>query len=278
MNRHLNLEKFISKKNKKKSSQEKKVSNNIKNLNNNFWDIEMDVDEINNFNNKSLDKNPIKDNIVNNNFQNISNEKEKVFSFYDRYKNLIKTENLEKYANISNGKITLIPYNKEQKNTNKNDKRNNSVDINRLNREKKKITKKKIVNFDELSVFKRNRKWLDSKNEKLSQELKKYINKKEEEIKNIKDYKINTNTSKDLNKYFNEEVDVAQRPENYRYFMRLIQTRQDRERSLDYISGKKINCLKTSHYSGRPDGITPNQMRKYIKKIHNELKDINNQN
>ena len=273
MNPHVNLEKFVSKKKKKKFSQDKKASNNLKNSNNNFWDIELDIDEINNFKNTSLDKNNIINNTINNKDKNLSIEKEKIFSFYDKYKNLIKTENLEKYSNISNGKITLNPYNNEQKNENKKDKRNNSVDINRINR-----PKRKIVNFDELSVFERNRKWLETKNEKLSQEVKKFINKKEKEIKNIKDYKINTNTNKDLKKYFNEEVDVKQRRENFRYFMRLIQGRQERERSLDYISGKKINCLKRSHYSGRPDGITPSQMRKYIKYIHKELKDIKYQN
>lgn len=59
MNPHVNLEKFVSKKKKKKVSQDKKASNNLKNSNNNFWDIELDIDEINNFKNTSLDKNNI---------------------------------------------------------------------------------------------------------------------------------------------------------------------------------------------------------------------------
>ena len=245
------------------------------NKNNNFWDINEDNDEIINFNNIPNENNQLKPNLIINKDMNKSIEKPKNFTVYEKYKNLLKNEDKEKNYNFNYDKLNLFSFiNNEKKSKNKNDYRNNSVDLGGI----KKMKKNKV---DYLSVFERNKKWLETRKEKLNKEKEKYYNKKEKEMmENTFDYnKINRKKDININNIFNEEDNVALRPENYKFFMRLIQGRQERERSLDLSSCAKINCLKKSHYSGRQNGnISQREMRKYIKFIHNELKDINNQN
>ena len=114
--------------------------------------------------------------------------------------------------------------------------------------------------------------------EKLDKATEKYINKKEKELENTIEYRKYKNNT-DINNIFNEEDNVTLRPENYKFFMRLIQGRQERERAMDLNSNTKINCLKKSHYSGKHSGnISQKEMKQYIKYIHNELKDTTNQN
>ena len=244
--------------------------------NNNFWDINDTNEEIINFNNIPNEDNQLKSNLIINKDNNISIEKPKNVSVYDKYKNLLKNEDKYKKNNFYYDKINLFSFGNDKKYKNKTDYRNNSVDMNKL-----KKVKNKNAKVDCLSVFERNRKWLETRKEKLDKQKEKYYNKKEKEMnENTFDYnKINKNKDLDINNVFNEEDNVALRPENYKFFMRLIQGRQERERSLDQAACSKINCLKKSHYSGRQNGnISQREMRKYIKFIHNELKDTNNQN
>ena len=89
---------------------------------------------------------------------------------------------------------------------------------------KLKKVKNKNAKVDCLSVFERNRKWLETRKEKLDKQKEKYYNKKEKEMnENTFDYnKINKNKELDINNVFNEEDNVALRPENYKFFIRLI--------------------------------------------------------
>ena len=247
--------------------------------NNDFWDINEDIEEKINFNIMPNEINQLKSNLIinkDNKDNNISFEKQDNDTIYNKYKNFLKNEDKHKKNNFYYDKLNLFSFNNEKKYKHKTDYRNNSVDINEIKKMKNKNT-----NVHYLSVFERNKKWLETKKEKLDKKKEIYYNEKEKEmIENTFDYnKINKNKEIDINNIFNEEDNVALRPENYKFFMRLIQGRQERERSLDLASCPKINCLKKSHYSGRQNGnISQREMKKYIKFIHNELKETNNQN
>ena len=261
---------------KKRGSIDKKPQIKESNINSvNFWDIDnIDNDELNNINinitSIENNKNKTKTNSFFNKYKNRSVEKEKEKENNNKtFHNIIKS--YDKYNNNNNnynGKINLIPYNKEKKYN-----RNNSVDMNKINKKKNKNLK-----IDRLSVFERNKKWLETRKEKLDKATEKYINKKEKELENTLEYRKYKNNT-DINNIFNEEDNVTLRPENYKFFVRLIQGRQERERALDLNSNTKINCLKKSHYSGKHNGnISQKEMKQYIKYIHNELKDTTNQN
>ena len=99
------------------------------------------------------------------------------------------------------------------------DKRNNSVDLNIINKKK---NKNKKIKIDILSVFERNKKWLDYKKEKLDKAIEKYINKKENEIfETTLQYKMNKKKYIDISNIFNEEDNVNNKSENENFFMRL---------------------------------------------------------
>ena len=247
MNSYGNSKKYIKNNNsinksKKKWSIDKLNKNNN---NDNFWEDINDDD----YNILSLEKN---DFIIDDSF---IKEKEKENNTQYKYKNIIKVN--DGYNNININNTFKI----------KKNKKNNSVD-------NKDIKNKKI---DNLSVFRRNQKWLENKKEKLNKELEKYKNKKEKEI-NEKTLQYKMNKKKDI--IYKEEDNVTLKPENYRFFMRLIHGRQEKERSLDHnYKYVKVNVLKNSHYSGKKNGnISQKQMNKYKKYIHNELKGENNKN
>lgn len=257
----INMSKNGQSKKKKRGSMDKKNQNINRESNyDNFWDIEMEQEDIKSPNSTSIQKNKkLKHNSFINKNNSIENEKSKNITFYRRYKNLLQNENKN---NISS--------NCEKK---RKENRNNSVEI-------KKIKIKSIIS-NELSVFERNQKWLENKKEKLNKEVQKYINKQNKEfLENNIDYTKTNRKERNKNRIYNEEDNVSLKKENYNFFMRLMEGRKERERSSDYNTRHaKINCLKKSHYSGRQmKNMTYREMRRYIKYIHNELKELNNHN
>ena len=268
---------------KKRGSIDKKIMQiNNPNINSaHFWDINLDNDEINIINNYNISTSTSinnNNNTFSNKYKNRSLEKEKNNNFYNKFTNVIKTENKEINNNNNNNnttQINLIPYKKEKNNNNKIYNRNKSVDLNKINKKKN-----KNIKIDILSVFERNKKWLDYKKAKLDKAIEKYNNKKENEIlENTLQYKMNKKKDIDINNIFNEEDNVINKRENENFFIRLFKGRQEREKALDLNSYVKINCLKRSHYSYRPNvNMSQKEMKKYIKYIHNELKETTNQN
>ena len=251
----VSIEKFNFKfKDKKKKIRRKNISSD------NFWKVDLNNEE--NFEN----------NITY--YKNI-NETKKPFACYEKYRNLLIKERNQKYYNALNKNICLFKrknkcMNKKD-NTVTNDYINKSVDMSKMNRNKKHIK------FEESSFLDRNNKWIEYKKKKINKSIEQLIEKKEKEImENTSEYKIN---KKDIYTVFNEEENVTFRPENFRFFMRLIQGRQEKERSLTFYDKNyyKINCLKNSHYSGRRNGsISQREMNKYIKYIRNELNGMYN--
>ena len=138
--------------------------NNKEKNDNNFWDIYLsDEDELsNNLNLSGFGKN----NQFNNNF------KCKIKSIYNEISKPIKRKINSKY------KVKLSQEKKKKK--------NKSVDIN-MNKPK---TKMKPMKLDELSVFKRNDKWLKTKNDHINKAKEKIINKEEKEIKKYRMHKF----------------------------------------------------------------------------------------
>ena len=239
------------------------------NTKNDFWDIDIDNNKqmYNNYNLTSLENSQNNQNSYFNKIKNRSIEKDKNNTLYDKYKNLLKNEKKGK-------NINTIKFNNKERIKNKKNNRNNSVDMNKISN-----MKNRKIKFDDLSVFERNKKWLENKLEKLNYEKQKYINKEEKEYQNILQ-RCQNNKKINKNIIYNEEDNVAFKMENYNFFMRLIKGRQERERSLDYNAPYgKVNCLKSSHYSVRqPGNISQREMKRYMKYIHNELKQTNNQN
>ena len=260
------------KSNKKKKNRITDKRNN-KSMDNNFWeDIDMN-DDINDF--EGINDFSFLKKKDDSNFKK-EKEKEDVDIFTIKYQNIIKDifplEN--KYRNTNLNLNSNI--NDKTKHKNKINKRTNSVDSSQNKEYLQKAKGNKIV--DNLSVFKRNQKWLESKKEKLNKEIEKFTNKKEEEIKQKTSQNKVTNDI-NVDDIFNEEDNVTSRPENYRFFMRLIQGRQERER-LYYFNNNlnaKVNLLKKSHYTARQNmNISKKEMNKCKKYIHNELKGTNN--
>ena len=216
--------------------------NNKEKNDNNFWDIYLsDEDELsNNLNLSGFGKN----NQFNNNF------KCKIKSIYNEISKPIKRKINSKY------KVKLS----QEKKT----KKNKSVDIN-MNKPK---TKMKPMKLDELSVFKRNDKWLKTKNDHINKAKEKIINKEEKEIKKYRMHKFIARPAE-----LNLENNVIFKQENWNFFIRLYKLREEKIRTPCNIHEGKINLLKISHYSGIKDrNITPREMDKCMKYIHNKLK------
>ena len=216
--------------------------NNKEKNDNNFWDIYLsDEDELsNNLNLSGFGKN----NQFNNNF------KCKIKSIYNEISKPIKRKINSKY------KVKLS----QEKKT----KKNKSVDIN-MNKPK---TKMKPMKLDELSVFKRNDKWLKTKNDHINKAKEKIINKEEKEIKKYRMHKFIARPAE-----LNLENNVIFKQENWNFFIRLYKLREEKMRTPCNIHEGKINLLKISHYSGIKDrNITPREMDKCMKYIHNKLK------
>ena len=216
--------------------------NNKEKNDNNFWDIYLsDEDELsNNLNLSGFGKN----NQFNNNF------KCKIKSIYNEISKPIKRKINNKY------KVKLSQEKKKKK--------NKSVDIN-MNKPK---TKMKPMKLDELSVFKRNDKWLKTKNDHINKAKEKIINKEEKEIKKYRMHKFIARPAE-----LNLENNVIFKQENWNFFIRLYKLREEKMRTPCNIHEGKINLLKISHYSGIKDrNITPREMDKCMKYIHNKLK------
>ena len=216
--------------------------NNKEKNDNNFWDIYVsDEDELsNNLNLSGFGKN----NQFNNNF------KCKIKSIYNEISKPIKRKINSKY------KVKLSQEKKKKK--------NKSVDIN-MNKPK---TKMKPMKLDELSVFKRNDKWLKTKNDHINKAKEKIINKEEKEIKKYRMHKFIARPAE-----LNLENNVIFKQENWNFFIRLYKLREEKMRTPCNIHEGKINLLKISHYSGIKDrNITPREMDKCMKYIHNKLK------
>ena len=216
--------------------------NNKEKNDNNFWDIYLsDEDELsNNLNLSGFGKN----NQFNNNF------KCKIKSIYNEISKPIKRKINSKY------KVKLS----QEKKT----KKNKSVDIN-MNKPK---TKMKPMKLDELSVFKRNDKWLKTKNDHINKAKEKIINKEEKEIKKYRMHKFIARPAE-----LNLENNVIFKQENWNFFIRLYKLREEKMRTPCNIHEGKINLLKISHYSGIKDrNMTPREMDKCMKYIHNKLK------
>ena len=216
--------------------------NNKEKNDNNFWDIYLsDEDELsNNLNLSGFGKN----NQFNNNF------KCKIKSIYNEISKPKKRKINSKY------KVKLSQEKKKKK--------NKSVDIN-MNKPK---TKMKPMKLDELSVFKRNDKWLKTKNDHINKAKEKIINKEEKEIKKYRMHKFIARPAE-----LNLENNVIFKQENWNFFIRLYKLREEKMRTPCNIHEGKINLLKISHYSGIQDrNITPREMDKCMKYIHNKLK------
>ena len=216
--------------------------NNKEKNDNNFWDIYLsDEDELsNNLNLSGFGKN----NQFNNNF------KCKIKSIYNEISKPIKRKINSKY------KVKLSQEKKKKK--------NKSVDIN-MNKPK---TKMKPMKLDELSVFKRNDKWLKAKNDHINKAKEKIINKEEKEIKKYRMHKFIARPAE-----LNLKNNVIFKQENWNFFIRLYKLREEKMRTPCNIHEGKINLLKISHYSGIKDrNITPREMDKCMKYIHNKLK------
>ena len=217
--------------------------NNKEKNDNNFWDIYLsDEDELsNNLNLSGFGKN---NNQFNNNF------KCKIKSIYNEISKPIKRKINSKY------KVKISQEKKKKK--------NKSVDIN-MNKPK---TKMKPMKLDELSVFKRNDKWLKTKNDHINKAKEKIINKEEKEIKKYRMHKFIARPAE-----LNLENNVIFKQENWNFFIRLYKLREEKMRTPCNIHKGKINLLKISHYSGIKDrNITPREMDKCMKYIHNKLK------
>ena len=216
--------------------------NNKEKNDNNFWNIYLsDEDELsNNLNLSGFGKN----NQFNNNF------KCKIKSIYNEISKPIKRKINSKY------KVKLSQEKKKKK--------NKSVDIN-MNKPK---TKMKPMKLDELSVFKRNDKWLKTKNDHINKAKEKIINKEEKEIKKYRMHKFIARPAE-----LNLKNNVIFKQENWNFFIRLYKLREEKMRTPCNIHEGKINLLKISHYSGIKDrNITPREMDKCMKYIHNKLK------
>lgn len=216
--------------------------NNKEKNDNNFWDIYLsDEEELsNNLNLSGFGKN----NQFNNNF------KCKIKSIYNEISKPKKRKINSKY------KVKLSQEKKKKK--------NKSVDIN-MNKPK---TKMKPMKLDELSVFKRNDKWLKTKNDHINKAKEKIINKEEKEIKKYRMHKFIARPAE-----LNLENNVIFKQENWNFFIRLYKLREEKMRTPCNIHEGKINLLKISHYSGiQARNITPREMDKCMKYIHNKLK------
>ena len=229
--------------------------NNNENSDDNFWDV--DEKNIENFsNNFGLSayqriKQKIDENIKKNN-----EKKAKMDSFYNE---LSKPKKFKTMKKEESKKYRL-----------------NSVDT---FKEKPK-TKIKPIKVDELSVFKRNEKWLKVKQDNINKEIEKKINKKEKEIN---EYKKNKNIKKpselEIYQIFNEENNVKYKPENINFFIRLNRLREEKEKGIEKLKNNlsgKINVMKLSHYSGiQESNISKREMNKCKKDIHDKLKGNN---
>ena len=247
-------------------NQPKTTKNKNDDLDDNFWDIIQDEDDIpKNLNLSGYEKSNQK--IDNNTKENDEKEKERIEILYN---NLAKPKK-EKINKIN--KPYNFNYTKKSKTLQPREgkkKRPNSVDIN----EDKPKAKMRTIKVDELSVFNRNQKWLKAKEENIKKAKDMLINKKQREINEYKRYQyIKKATKLDSNQIFNEENNVKYKEENLKYFLRLNKLREEKIRTPFNLLSQKINLNKYSHYSGiSANNISKKEMNKCMKYIHDKLK------
>lgn len=246
-----------------------KTSKNKKeNSDDNFWDIVKDND--NTENNLNLSGNKKNNYKIDNNTKKINNKENKKEKENEKERIEVPYNNQSK----KNEKINNLHYTKKnkrmQQNENKKKNRPKSVDIN-IDKPKKKI---ETVKIDELSVFKRNQKWLKTRQDNLNKAIEKIVNKKEKEIIEFRKPQ-NIKKSSELERYqiYNEENNVKYKLENLNFFLRLSKGREEKGKTLSNMPLQKINILKYSHYSGlQESNISKREMNKCIKYIHDKLK------
>ena len=225
------------------------IKNEYSFSNNNFWE---DVNQV-----EKNEKNKFDD------------EEEEVIKNYSPKLLLSKLIN-KKSSKIKN-KIFLLNMNFISLNSRKKslEKKNTPT----IEEEKIFVKKKKNIKVDKLSVFNRNIKWLEDKNQRLTKEVERYNNIKEQQI--LQAQKLKLSTDIDIN-IFKEEDNVMFKPENYKYFMRQNEVRKKKEKNFDVNNSyTRINLLRKSHYSGRQN-VRTKDMNKFITFIHNELKGTKN--
>lgn len=244
----------------------KNKKNKNENSDDNFWYIDP-KDEEDIFFNLNLSIYDKSNENINFNINNIvksnnKKEKEKQKAFYER---------------LSKPKKEKINYNFDITKKNKTIQSDRKKKIMSQSVETKSIEpneKIKTIKVDDLSVFKRNQKWLKIRQDNINKAIEKKINKKEKELKEYKQYKSYKKPS-ELKRYqiFNEEKSVKNRPENINYFIRLNKMREEKGKTPLNTLSHKINLLNYSHYSGTLSGhISTREMNKCIKFIHNKLK------
>lgn len=243
-------------------NQSSSKKNNNENSDDNFWDVGEDEEDTI-LTNLNLFSGQDKYNKINGyGKKNNEKEKDRIINPYD----LLSKPKQEKtkYNFYLTKKSKTIQPNEKKKN------RPNSVDIN-CDKPKAKM---KTIKIDELSVFKRNQKWLQKKNDNINKQIEKMINKKEKEINEYKRHKyINKPTKLDNYNIFREEYNVKYKPENINFLLRLRKVREEKYKTPSNIYSGRINFLKYSHYSGiQENTITQREMNKCIKYIHDKLK------
>ena len=241
-------------------NQSSSKKNNNENSDDNFWDVDEDEEDTI-LNNLNLSSGQDKYNKING-YEKKNNEKEKerIINPYD----LLSKPKQVKYNFYLTKKSKTIQPNEKKKN------RPNSVHIN-IDKPKAKM---KTIKIDELSVFNRNQKWLQKKNNNINKAIEKMINKKEKELNEYKKYKY-INKPKKLENYnlFREEYNVKYKPENLNFLLRLRKGREEKYKTPSNAYLGRINFLKYSHYSGiQESNITLREMNKCIKYIHDKLK------
>ena len=278
-----NFEKYVNKVRKTSPSNESnsKTQNKNKKSNKNydnsthsakdFWE------DINNKNYKISHKKP-QTNHLNNTYQNINFQNFNFSKSFNnknddllllRYKKLLnETENCPRLqkdnSTFSNNELysqnitsTLPTYRKHKKYY------NNSVDNNK----------------NILSVWNRNKKWLDNKKKKIDKAVSNQIKMENKMLSSSFEPKLNKHkSSEDIKKFYAKKKNVVEKPENWRYFIRCYQGRCEKEYFLDFYNKIYRNdvFLKRSHYSEKNNctNISQSSMNKFKKYLYNELREL----
>ena len=235
-----------------------------------FWD------DINNPNykisNKRSQNNHNKNSNKNSNFQNFNfskspNDKSDDF-LLSRYKKILsETENQPHLS---------------QENTNYNNKelysQNITSDFPTYRKQKKYYNNSVDNNKNMLSVWNRNKKWLDNKKKKLDRAVNNQIKMENKMLNGSFEPKLNKyKSSEDIKKVYSKKENVEEKPENWRYFIRCYQGRREKEYILDFFNKNYSNdvFLKKSHYSKKNNctNISQSTMNKFKQYLYNDLRE-----
>ena len=215
-------------------NQSSSKKNNNENSDDNFWDVDEDEEDTI-LNNLNLSSGQDKYNKING-YEKKNNEKEKerIINPYD----LLSKPKQVKYNFYLTKKSKTIQPNEKKKN------RPNSVDIN-IEKPKDKM---KTLKIDELSVFNRNQKWLQKKNNNINKAIEKMINKKS--------CKTRTQINHDIKQFIkdNKEYNYL---ENHQYY---------ETDDPFYYNSSEINNIKNQYESYRKaleEQIKDNKIREF---------------